>query len=344
MKINFTSFILIFFIFLSGCTPAPNEGKTNSSQNIPARKIVTFENLFGLDAYGQAHAWIVGFEGTIVHTSDGGKTWNHQMPPVQEDFYDVAFIDEQTGWIVGKYGTILHTTNGGKDWIKQVSGTDQRLFKVHFLNKDTGWAVGTFGTILHTSDGGKSWITQGAGEDRYYNGVFFIDERHGWIVGEYALIYHTSDGGVTWASQKCDDLIPVAPEKDFPPPPPHLYGVWFISPETGWATGLDGVIIRTDDGGITWKRLSTGAKYALYKVTVIGQHGWAVGDRGQYLMSTDSGASWNKRENLIQTRFWLKDVAFTDEQHGWIIGAMGTIVNTVDGGRTWNKISGSFIQ
>lgn len=344
MQISFISIILIFSVCLSGCTSPANEGKANSPQNIPTRKIVTFENLFGLDAYGQQHAWIVGFEGTIVHTSDGGKTWQHQMPPVQEEFYDVAFVDEQTGWIVGKYGTILHTANGGKEWIKQVSGTDQRLFKVHFLNKDTGWAVGTFGTILHTSDGGKSWIKQGAGEDRYYNGVFFIDERHGWVVGEYALIYHTSDGGVTWKAQKCDDLIPKAPEKDFPPPPPHLYGVWFISPETGWATGLDGIIIRTDDGGATWRRLATGAKYALYKITVIGQHGWAVGDRGQYLMSADSGASWTKRENLIQTRFWLKDVAFTDEQHGWIIGAMGTIVNTVDSGRTWNKISGAFIQ
>ena len=34
-------------------------------------------------------------------------------------FYDVKFVDAQTGWIVGEFGNIYHTTDGGQTWKEQ---------------------------------------------------------------------------------------------------------------------------------------------------------------------------------------------------------------------------------
>jgi photosystem II stability/assembly factor-like uncharacterized protein len=43
---------------------------------------------------------------------------------------------------------------------------------------------------------------------------------------------------------------------------------------------------------------------------------------------------------VIKTRFWLRDIAFSDENNGWIVGARGTLARTTDGGMSWELISG----
>ena len=253
------------------------------------KQFVTAENLFGVESYGNDNAWIVGFEATILHTGDGGKTWEVQQSPVKEDLYEVSFIDDKRGWIVGKRGTILHTTDGGKKWIRQDGHTDKRLFAVHFVDQNKGWIVGTWSTILHTDDAGKTWVNQGSGEDRYFNDVFFTDSQRGWIVGEYGYIYHTENGGNTWIRQECKEIIPEEPAEDFASPVPNLYAVNFTSPDNGYIAGMDGIVLKTVDGGKIWKRLKTGTLYSLYKVAVAEKLSGQLGRVGYALVSHDEG-------------------------------------------------------
>jgi photosystem II stability/assembly factor-like uncharacterized protein len=322
-----------------GVRDAP-QGQADARSHMP---MVTREHLFAVDAR-EGNAWIAGFEGIIMHTSDHGASWAPQASPIREDLYDICFVNSSTGWITGKKGTVLHTQDGGKNWIKQESNTDQRLFDACFIDHQTGWIVGTLGTILHTTDGGATWAKQGWSEDRYYNGVCFIDARRGWIVGEYSIIYHTENAGATWLPQQCEALQPEEVEGDFPPPPPNLYAVYFTSAETGWATGMDGIIIQTRDGGATWKRLTPKTDFTIYAVTVINERGWAAGGKGSYLLSSDGGTTWQFREDELGTKFWLRDMAFGDDQHGWIVGAAGLILATDNGGATWQRISGIYFK
>jgi len=344
MHKKFYSFRVICVAFvLFAC--ADHSSDSEVSATAPSRfSMVTGKHLFAVDGSGKYHAWIVGFDGTILHTSNGGEDWFSQAPPIEEDLYDVCFIDTQTGWIVGKHGTILHTQDGGKHWKAQQRITEQRLFDVHFIDVSTGWAVGTMGTILHTVDGGNSWTKQGWDEDRYYNGVVFVDEYKGWVVGEYATIDHTENGGETWVPQTCEEIQPIKPEKDFPPPPPNLYGVLFQDENAGCATGMDGIVIKTEDGGKTWKRATPKADFSLYQVALKGNNVRVVGAQGSYLTSSDGGSSWNRIEDKLGTNFWLRDLVFTDDRIGWIVGAAGTILKTDDGGNTWKKISGVFYK
>jgi photosystem II stability/assembly factor-like uncharacterized protein len=345
MSKHICKFLFCFvLVFIMGCSGFSGEPDSSSAKSPSGQVPVTGEHLFGIGAWGENHAWIVGFEGTIVHTSNGGLTWGQQKSPEPVDLYDACFADSKTGWIVGKLGTILHTENAGETWIKQRSNSAERLFAVHFLDTKNGWVSGTHSTILHTTNGGESWVTQGSGEDRYLNDVFFIDEKNGWVVGEYGFISHTEDGGAQWTVQECKDIIPEVPEKEFPPPLPHLYGVYFTDAHTGWVTGMDGIILKTDDGGQNWRRLVTGMDRALFKITMQKDKGMAVGERGQYLLSTDGGNSWNAQKGVLKTRFWLRDIKFTDTSNGWIVGQFGTILHTDNGGATWKPISGIVIQ
>ena len=64
----------------------------------------------------------MGDGGTILHSTDGGATWQPQASGTDHVLHGVAFTDRQHGWAVGLGGIILHTTNGGVTWKVQASG------------------------------------------------------------------------------------------------------------------------------------------------------------------------------------------------------------------------------
>ncbi|WP_394132000.1 WD40/YVTN/BNR-like repeat-containing protein [Shewanella maritima] len=64
------------------------------------------------------HGWAVGHDATIIHTQDGGMTWQLQMqsPDIEKPFLDVMFFDPQHGIAVGAYGLFYRTSDGGQNW------------------------------------------------------------------------------------------------------------------------------------------------------------------------------------------------------------------------------------
>ncbi|MBW1856177.1 MAG: hypothetical protein JRJ00_16160 [Deltaproteobacteria bacterium] len=42
--------------------------------------------------------WVVGIKGTIIHTTDGGKSWNEQESGTEKNIFSVSFTDAQNGW------------------------------------------------------------------------------------------------------------------------------------------------------------------------------------------------------------------------------------------------------
>jgi hypothetical protein len=56
---------------------------------------------------------IVGFNGTILRTTDGGQNWNQQFSKISINLNAVCFVDSNIGYITGGGGTILKTVNGG---------------------------------------------------------------------------------------------------------------------------------------------------------------------------------------------------------------------------------------
>ena len=109
------------------------------------------------------YGWAIAALGVIVHTTDGGKTWQRQTVPGGIYLSKISFADRQNGWIAGwpNYtwdldGAFLHTSDGGETWVVE----PEPLFKgqwedIYFLDKDHGWACGWGGRILkytnHTS-------------------------------------------------------------------------------------------------------------------------------------------------------------------------------------------------
>src|SRR3989454_3431246 len=237
--------------------------------------IYVTHRFYAVQAPPKDRAFVGGYGGKILETANGGRSWEVRPSGTELGLYAVRFPDDQHGFISGQDALILHTANGGKTWEKQESnaffqdkdGSKQPLylFALYALDAEHAWAVGDRAIITSTSDGGKTWrarkvameadISGGeslAAADPIFYDVKFVDATNGWIVGEFGKIMHTADGGETWHEQEKTlmegtgifDLLDL----------PTLYGVHMTDARRGLASGIEGRIARTTDGGKPWLR------------------------------------------------------------------------------------------
>jgi photosystem II stability/assembly factor-like uncharacterized protein len=327
--------VICVMVFTSGCKRSVQKMKA------PDTKKITRENIHGVVSYGDDNIWIVGNYGLIYHSSNEGENWIKQDSGVKETILcDGFFVDPMTGWVVGVYGVILHTTDGGATWTRQDPGTDRHLFDICFVDENHGWAVGEWSTIIHTTDGGRTWERQGEESDKVFNNVFFADRKNGWLVGEQGVIMHTDDGGINWNVQLPKSFERASLEEYYENQPPALFGICFTDSENGYLCGIEGTILKTTDAGNTWDVMPSDTDLPLYTIFIKDDKGWAVGDKGTYLMSGDGGKTWKQQEDIIKSKFWLRDILFTSTSKGWAVGQGGTVIHTTDGGFTWAFYSG----
>ncbi len=304
--------------------------------------------------------WTVGGPsggyGTILRSTDSGKTWIRQGAGqiAAMSLSGVFAVDPYTAWVVGSqengYGTIYHTTNGGDTWQRKGSSDDVpnvEFLKVHAKGDDV-WAVGNSptvgtGTILHTSDGGATWTNQIPIEykdkDVALQGVFVLDHDTVWVTGSFnntGLILKTTDAGLTWTRQGVADGDDVAAAK-------HLLGISAADAYTAWAVGGDYSVFKTTDGGTTWTKdpifSGFGDINEVYAVST--SMVWVATDNTVY-WTTDGGATWDNgtEHGLAGGAIAFMGISAVSAQKAWTsyCSLTGFIANTTDGGTNWTKI------
>jgi photosystem II stability/assembly factor-like uncharacterized protein len=295
------------------------------------------ENFYGVHILDN-RAWVVGYYGTILHSSDRGVTWKLQRSPTRSSLFRVRFPGREKGWISGSYGALLYTADGGNNWSAQPTGTTEQLFGLTSINEHTGWAVGSRGTILHTEDGGRSWINSSLSEDLTFSDIAFVNPNRGWIVGEFGVIFQTQNGGKSWNKQKSPVEVSFVSGESR-----NLFALLFPEPKNGWAFGLDGIVLKTR-GGSSWeivreKKVSGSANGANHLFSAATSNGrlWAVGERGTVLRSDADGSTW--RQAVAEAPpVSLNGIAFGKDGFGLIVGNRGLILRTEDGGTTWKRL------
>ncbi len=296
-----------------------------------------------LDVYpiNSENVWVVGFEGTILHTTDGGINWIDVPSPVNYDFYNVHFINADTGWIGGDNDNateVLRTTNGGASWeVQNLAGYHWGNYDMQFINGTPGEPYRGFVTaglsfVWRTDDYGANWLPSNIGGCGAGNleSICFINKDEGWFVGapsalSEVTIVHTTDGGQTFEIQ----INPTNPDI-------RLRGVYFATQQHGVAVGLGGTIIYTENGGNNWEiRSFNNSRWQSVYITQSGR-AWAVGQNGNIAFSTDWGYSWTPQLSNTNQELW--QVYFVNDNEGWIAGGypgmQGVILHTTTGGVT----------
>jgi photosystem II stability/assembly factor-like uncharacterized protein len=118
---------------------------------------VVAPNLYDMVFIDAAHGWIVGDNGIVLASSDGGQGWELlRAGPSFPPLFSVWFKDLGAGWAAGQNGTFLRTVDGGKTWEQVNVPARASLFKV-IVRDQCGLLVGNGGTVLQTIDGGATW-------------------------------------------------------------------------------------------------------------------------------------------------------------------------------------------
>jgi photosystem II stability/assembly factor-like uncharacterized protein len=99
------------------------------------------------------------------------------------------------------------------------------------------------------------------------------------------------------------------------------------------------VILRTSDGGQTWRYLRTGSRQAFFAIGYRPERAVAVGEKGLRRVSLDDGETWERFEEGFPPLFtFMRDLTFVDRDRGWIVGQAGTVLRTTDGGASWVQV------
>jgi hypothetical protein len=90
--------------------------KADASGNWVTQASGVEADLFDVTFATPSVGWAVGQAGTLLRTTDGGKTWNKVPIPTRANLVLVTASGELTAQVVTRDGQTLATTDGGKSW------------------------------------------------------------------------------------------------------------------------------------------------------------------------------------------------------------------------------------
>jgi len=150
-------------------------------------------------------------------------------------------------------------------------------------------------------------------------------------VGERGHIVLSDDQGASWR--------PVAS-----PTQATLTALYFVDAQTGWAVGHDSVILKSTNGGASWRLVHSAPdlQKPLLKVWFRdARQGFAIGAYGLFLQSNDGGASWQPR-TIAEGDKHLNAFAAHSDGKLFIAGEAGSLLRSDDAGQTWQALESPY--
>ena len=279
--------------------------------------------------FGQNKGIMVGAETFI--TNNGGITWVQNYSVGQNGFSTCKYLDENNCIVLGYSGNIYKSTDNANSWEDKVYGDKNTISDIIFLNSMTGFTVGSQGTLLKTFDGGSTWYKQVPLTNENLKSITFSDDLHGWVVGTNSIFLKSTTGGIGWLP----DLIPDCND---------LFSVDFINNDVGWVAGNYSKILKTIDGGNNWMQQPINFGYTIdfSSISMVDENiGYVCGiyrsfypTRGIVFKTTNGGVNWDSIK-VVNTEF--NSIIFKDSLDGWAVGS-GTTIQTTDGGISWVNV------
>lgn len=252
-------------------------------------------------------------------------------------------------------------------WQKQQIATDADFRGLCAVSSKAAWVSGTKGRFGRTSDGGQTWSvgTVDGAEKLDFRDVEAFGEATAYLLsagpGEASRIYKTTDAGKSWKMQfknaEPDGFFDAIAFWD------ENHGLAFGDPVKGQFQ-----LIRTDDGGATWKPLDAKSLPAALpnegafaaSGTCLITHGdkdvwFATGGAksARVFHSADRGSTWTVSETPLVAAIpsaGIFSIAWRDAKNGIVVGgdyrqpnangANAAITN--DGGQTWTLLNQPF--
>ncbi len=270
----------------------------------------------GLAVRNEREAWVTGSQGTVIRTSDAGRTWRRIVVPDSDqlDFRDVEVLPAGTVVLMGagsgRMSRVLRSTDSGATWrTVLVNGKPEGFFDgLAFADGKRGVLfgdpVGGRLDIHLTDDGGATWrqlppkqrpaLKKGEYGFAASGTSVAIDDRNIWVAtgGSVARVLHSPDAGATWTAYE----TPVRSGNESS----GIFSIAFVTANAAVVIGGDYAQPKEDrdnvawsvDGGKTWMAVPSVRMPHKACVRSLGQGRLLTCGRTGVAFSKDGGRSW----------------------------------------------------
>jgi len=150
-------------------------------------------------------------------------------------------------------------------------------------------------------------------------------------VGERGYIALSDDDGISWRTLAS-------------PTQATLTALHFVDAQTGWAVGHDSVILKSTDGGASWRLVHSAPELQQPLLDIWfrdARSGFAIGAYGLFLQTSDGGASWQQR-TIFEGDKHLNALAAHGDGNLYIAGEAGLLLRSMDEGQTWQALESPY--
>lgn len=249
-----------------------DDGRSWVQAKVPVQALLTGVHL--LDARS---GWAVGHDGVILHTTDGGETWELRRwaPEEEQPLLDVWFRDAERGFAVGAYGLLLVTGDGGATWSEQPLSDDE-----WHLNHVAGSASGRIyvaaeaGHVYRSDDGGETWVSLPSPYAGSFFGTLPLGNDEVLLFGLRGHLFGSRDAGESWEELRSGTEA-------------SLTSGLVRRDGSVWVAGLEGTVLASPDGNAPFdldqqedrKGISALAEAADGGVIAVGEFGVRILER-----------------------------------------------------------------
>ncbi len=281
---------LAVLVMFAGMTSADEPSTQPNQEDQTLRCVTMIDDQEGLAA---------GDQGVLLHTVNGGKTWQRVRSGTLGSITSVNVLDTLNMYLCSREnipcnpatrGRVVRTTDGGLSWEHVDRIHLPGLRKIAFFDQKIGFAIGEATDpqptgLFFTNTGGKSWYP--------FQGVRFP----GWM-------------------DAC-----------------------FLDPELGFLVGLDRTFGRFERGKLSPVKGVGKPNTAWRAIATNKQVVCAVGESGQIAVSADRGITWDTPKLPVPASILDLWDFHTVCMHGnsiWVGGRPGSVVlYSPDAGKTW---------
>ncbi len=309
----------------------------SSNVNQPLQSSITFNSV----AVNGNDMVVVGGNGYVSASSDGGATWSNKNYSVNSgsNFYTSIYMASESDiWLTsgGGVGSLLHTTDAGSTWTAIPSSHSSAMAQIDFGSPDTAFScggnvAGNVGQVGKSVNGGMNWAQIPVpAVNHTYLALDFLTGSTGFVggggAGLPANIYKTTNGGTSWISQPLGYTGSVL-------------SIQMFNLDLGFALG--NLFHKTTNSGTNWIAQTTPAgaltnMFALNEdVIILGGAVSPSSNNPVIYRSTDAGITWTNITGDLPDSVTVNRTEWMNINDGVAGFSGGLVAKTTNGGLNW---------